>query len=58
MTLLMVRCQMTVVSLYISSDEFEEENDNDVDDSDGSSNLNNAIDKSSSPPTPKNLRLL
>ena len=39
----------------ISSDEFEEDPS---DDGDESINLNNAIDRSSSPPTPKRPRLL
>ena len=37
---------------------FKEENDNDDDDNDGSINLNNVIDRSPSPPTPKRPRLL
>ena len=44
--------------IVISSDEFEEENDDDDDDNDGSVNLNNAIERSPSPPTPKRPRLL
>ena len=45
--------------IVISSDEFEEENeDPSNNDDDGSINLNNAIDRSPSPPTPKRPRLL
>ena len=45
--------------IVISSDEFEEENDNDDDGGgDEGINLNNAIERSPSPPTPKRPRLL
>ena len=50
--------------IVISSDEFEEENEDisddagDDSDADGSINNNNVIDRSPSPPTPKRPRLL
>ena len=48
--------------IVISSDEFEEENedisDDDGNEDDGSINLNNTIYRSPSPPTPKRPRLL